>query len=420
MGKRVPKWILACIGVLLVLSWPTDVRAAGVSVAGGARLSASLGISVRHDSNIYRSQAETNAMITTVTPILEFVTRTSPNRYSITYSGQAGFYKGIGDRPENADDNYIDHKLKANARIRLGAKGRLGLTAAYTLAHEDRGTGFSEGVSTSIVTAPIEYNSTRLEVTLAIGRASSTVRVEGAIKTRTKAYQNFLNLTAQGDQSTTRYEGALYLRAKPGTTLLIQVSSEEVAYDSLPVIGGSLDNSSLEYLAGVIFKKSSRSSITITGGGIDKSFTDPARKNFSSAKWEGVLSWSPRSYSVLRLSTRRVSEATNGAADFIDSQNIAIDWDHEWGPLTDTRIRYSIESRSYEGTSRSDDISKASASWDYWVLSCLTAGVELVHESRDSTDATYDYERSLVMFNMRGQLCPGFTSGEGRGERWPW
>lgn len=420
MGKRVPKWILACIGLLIALSWPVDSQAVGTSIAGGARLAPSLGVSVRHDSNIYRDRMETDAMVTTVTPILEFVTRTSPNQYSITYSGQAAFYRGIGSRPGDEDDNYIDHNLKASARIRIGRKGTLGLRGGYTLGHEDRGTGFSEGASLSFITEPIQYKSTRMEATMAVGRPSSTLRIEGAVRASTKEYRNFLNLTDQGNQSTTRYEAAFYLRAKPGTTLLVQAMAEEIAYDTLPISGISLDSSGLEYMGGVIFKKSSRSSITLKAGVTDKSFRDASRKDFSSAKWEGIVTWSPRSYSLLKLTTNRETEETNGAADFIDSQRILFDWDHEWGPLTDTRIGYSIESRSYEGTPRSDDISKASVAWDYWLRSCLTAGVSLEHESRDSTTATYDYERSIVMFNVRGQLCPEFTSGEGRGERWPW
>lgn len=420
MGKRVPKWILACIGVLLVLSWPTDVRAAGVSVAGGARLSASLGISVRHDSNIYRSQAETNAMITTVTPILEFVTRTSPNRYSITYSGHAGFYQGVGNRPENADDNYTDHRLKARARIRLGAKGRLGLEAAYIRAHEARGTGFSEGVSNSIVTAPVEYNDTRLEGFLALGDIKSRVRIEGVIKLNAKVYQNFQNLTAQGDRSASIYETSIYLKMTPWTTLQMRVRSSQVAYDTLPASSISLDNRSMEYTVGSVFRQGYRYHGSLKMSYIDKSFSDPARANFSGPKWEGVLLWSLRSYSTLQLNTRYTAEDTNGVADFIGTQTIGVDWDHEWGPLVDTTIGYLFESSSYEGTSRNDDFSKAAVSWDYWVRSCLTAGVALTHESRESTTAIYDYERSTVMFNIRGQLCPEFASGKGRGGRWPW
>lgn len=408
--------LCTCLVAALMMSRVTEGYAAGIAVGSGLQVLPGVLVTNSSDDNIHRAATTpSSSMVTIVTPGVMTLLRHSPHHLSILWSASAGSY---ADSP---DDDYLDQRVVGVLQLSPTRKTRLQVKSTWLDTHEARGTGFSEGAPL-VIAEPDEFRQLDVQSMFTLGSKSSRGRLEITGDYQKKEYVNHRATTAQRDYVAVEGRGTMYVKFGARSSLMGFGSLRETTYDTLHPSGISLDGSLVELGGGLTWLGTARSTGYVKGGVRERTFSDAARTGSTDVFWDATFSFSPRTYSVWELSTGRESRETAGFGDSIDQITGRIKWDHEWGPRLDTRVSYSTKMSDYVGavTPREDDFQEARVGLEFWLLSCLSFGLEATHESRDSTDPLYSYERNVVIATVKGQFCPPSTIGQGSGERWAW
>ena len=149
-------------------------------VRGAFTLESSLGIEAVHDSNIFKSATNVqSSQIWKVTPSLLMRFEPARSRLEFGYDGDYAWYDN------SSDDDYTDHALEAGAYLLLGEHSGLDVVASYEDAHENRGTGLTQGFDPDSVTFPQEPDRYAKEQFLArytygVSQTRAFVALEGA------------------------------------------------------------------------------------------------------------------------------------------------------------------------------------------------------------------------------------------------
>ena len=131
--------VVLCTQVPLV----SAASAPGSVAAGPFEVTPTLGVEAKNRSNIYRRPTgETSATIYRLTPAIEFLAQERVNTYSLSYSGDYGYYQN--EDPGETND-YLDHRGDPEAHIEPTSRWAIDIDAGWGDIHEDRGTGLSEG-----------------------------------------------------------------------------------------------------------------------------------------------------------------------------------------------------------------------------------------------------------------------------------
>ena len=108
-----------------------------------------LGLEVRYDDNIFQSATGVTAsLISIVSPGLFISAHPSRHQFEFLYEGDVARYS------DSSPDNYDDHYLEAGAYLALGQRSNFDIVGSYDDAHDDRGTGLTEGFDPAINIPP--------------------------------------------------------------------------------------------------------------------------------------------------------------------------------------------------------------------------------------------------------------------------
>ena len=139
-----------------------------------------LGAELRSDENIFRSATGVlQSWVSIVSPRVSFTVRPSRHRFELTYTGDFARYY------DSDPDDYNDHRLEAGAYLKLGRSSQLDLVGSYVDAHEDRGTGLTEGFvpEINIPAEPDEFELAEAlgRFTLGSGESRGRFVIEGGV-----------------------------------------------------------------------------------------------------------------------------------------------------------------------------------------------------------------------------------------------
>lgn len=286
-----------------------------------------LGAELRYDENIFRSSMDVKASwISILAPRLTLTAQPTRHRFDLKYAGEFAWYA------DSSPDNYDDHDIAAGAYLELGQRSRLDLTGSLAVAHENRGTGLTEGFDPAI-DIPAEPDQFRLaeylaRYTLGSDRSKGRVVIEGGLNDL--EYQNHRERTRFFDRDDFYGNATFYLRIFSKTSLLINTRATDVDYKNDLTFRPSLDNKEYRYFLGATWDTTAKTKGTVKFGYMQKSFSDPARGDFSDPSWEVDIRWSPRTYSHFDFASARLPSETNGLGSFVDNTTYAITWRHEW------------------------------------------------------------------------------------------
>jgi len=137
--------------------------------------SSSLLIQNSYDNNILSDQNEIiEANLFTVAPELVFRAGTGTTSYEFIINGEIVKYDG------SSEDNYEDASLSASADYELSSRHRLNLGASFADGHDDRGTGFSQGLG-SVLLEVDTFKQTDFSADYSFGRMSTAGQVDFSI-----------------------------------------------------------------------------------------------------------------------------------------------------------------------------------------------------------------------------------------------
>jgi hypothetical protein len=366
-------------------------------VRGAFTLESSLGIEVLDDSNIFQSATnEQSSPIWRLAPSLLMRFEPARSRLEFTYDGDYGWYD------QSSDDDYTDHALEAGAYLLLGERSGLDLVASYEDAHENRGTGLTQGFDPGSPAFPLEPDRYTTEqfvgrYTYGVSRTRAFLTFEGSTEALT--YKNNRTRTRQFDRDETYGQATFGFRVRPRTSLELRARVRDIKYDEPRAPGQGLDSREHRYLLGVVWEATAKTTGAVRVGRVEKKFDDPARPDFSGPNWEVAIRWSPRTYSHFDLSTERYTEEpVDLLGDVTDTEIYSLSWNHEWNSRLESKLAASRVDRTYRYVTgdRKDKSPQYGAALIYRMRPWLRweAGVEV--NSRDSNVAPYNYDQTIA------------------------
>lgn len=340
---------------------------------------------------------EKNTWVGVITPRLQTWLQNGASDYSLTFELEDSTYAS------SDDDDYTDYTATVDVHQVFNARNRLNLYGEYYDGHEKRGTGFIEGELSLITDKPIEYERSTFGGDYTYGSKTSRGRLKVAAESVDFDYQNYRDFTRFFDRTEDALAGTLFWKVAPRTDALVEARAINNDYDdedpSDPA--GTHTSDELNYLLGVAWEATGRTSGHVKLGIYDRDYDSGAREDEDGFLWEVGVRYQPRTYSTLDLNTRRYYQETNGLGDGINTRALNLGWGHSWNQRSSTHLNLGYMNDDYEGGDREDDTYDLEARYDYgfrrWVD--LSAGYR--YQYRDSDLNFFDYSGNIFFLEAR-------------------
>lgn len=367
---------------------------------GSVYVTPTLDTRVEYVDNLFRTpedQKETGLSV--IEPKVQAWLQNGLNTYSFDYKLTDWRYF------ESSDDDFTDHQFNIDVHHEFDAKNVWNIYGEYWDAHEERGTGLSEGVADRI-DEPVEFERDTVGTDYTLGNRDSRGRVTVEYKYQDIEYQNFRDDTQYRDHDTDRYRGTFFWKVGSRTDLLAEVKYQEVRYNLVDPIrrGGSFDSDEYNYFLGVSWEPTAKTSGSVKLGNFDRSYKSPDREDDDGFSWEVDVYYKPRTYSVFHLTSERFSQETNGIGDSVNTQETRLDWDHNWNGRSSTRLSALFRNEDYSGQDRQDDLYGVEAVYSYAMRRWVDLGVGFRYEDRNSDVDLYDYDRNRIFLKANFSL----------------
>jgi hypothetical protein len=316
------------------------------------------------------------------------------NTYSFAYTLEDFRYF------DSSDDDYTDHRFNIDIHHEFNAKNVLNLYGEFFDSHEERGTGLSEGVA-DLIDSPVEFERKTAGTDYTFGNLQSNGRLKLAAKYRDTLYQNFRQDTQYRDYDQYGLDGTFYWKVASKTDVLAEVRYQEIRYDLVDPLrrGGSFDSDEYNYLLGVSWQPTAKTSGSVKLGFFERSYESLEREDDDGFSWEVDVYYKPRTYSVVNLASRRFSQETNGLGDAVNTAETSLKWDHDWSSQSSTALTGLYQTDDFRGSERKDKVWGAEASYKYAMRRWLDLGVGYRYEDRNSDFDLYDYDRNKVFIS---------------------
>jgi len=353
----------------------------------------SLKIITRHDDNIYESAVnEKSSPIVIVKPGVNLLLEDNLRTLTLDYSVEVGSYT------DSSKDNYTDQKLLGVFEYLPTTKVKMALSLEYLDEHDPRGTARTEGIGglfNPLNLDPDEWHSYGIGGLVSYGSINATGRVELETSYVAKDYDNNRQFTASRDRDDFNLRGTFYYKIRPKTRLLFEVRRRTFDYENDSVGVPTLDSTERDYLFGIDWERTAKTTGYTKLGYREKDFDSALRNDTGDIAWESGIRWRPRTYSTVDFSTASRSEESNGIGDSIDVSEYKVSWKHAWREHISSNIYFLYGDDEYDPTIREDTRFDAGINLDYkwrrWAR--ISAGYR--YEERDSNVNLFDYERNV-------------------------
>ena len=369
--------------------------------AGPVYFTPSLETETRYVDNVFRStNNEVDSWVLEVTPKVQAWMQNGINTYSLSYQLQDTRYS------DTHDDDFTDQQLNLDIHHEFTAKNALNFFGEYYDGHEERGTGLSEGGISALIDKPVEYELATWGGDYTYGNTDSRGRLELAAKTADYQYQNFREFTRFRDRDQDIYSGTYFWKVAQRTDILAQIRNIRNRYDQTNPsdVAGSLDSKEYNYLLGISWEATARTSGSVKVGWYDREYDSAGRKDSDGFQWEVDLIYKPRTYSTVNLASRRFSRETNGLGDFIDTSETEVTWDHYWSSRGSSHLSIMYATDDYSQSPRDDDRGQAEFSYSYQFKRWFDVGAGYRRERRDSSVRSLDYEYNVYFIEAELSL----------------
>jgi len=368
--------------------------------AGAVYLTPTLDLEAGFTDNLFRSAGdEVDTWQTILTPRLQAWMQSGLNTYSLTY--KAVDYRYYSSK----DDDFTDQYLNLDVYHQFNAKNIVNVFAEYYDGHEERGTGLTDGFGQTFA-VPVEYERKTVGGDYSYGNLDSRGRLLLEAKKEQYDYQNFRSVTRFRDRDQDVLGGTFFWAVGARTDVLLQARYIDNEYKRTDIDNpfGSLSSEEFNYLVGMSWDATARISGSAKIGVYDREYESSAREDDDGFQWEVDLTYQPRSYSTVRVESRRYSQETNGLGDSINTDEFKLAWDHNWSSRTSTNLSALVASEDYTGIDREDDRINLEASYNYTPRRWLDIGLGIRYEDRGSDVDFFDYTRNYYFIEAKLSL----------------
>lgn len=370
--------------------YPRDTGGKGPVQLGDSAfyLTPYVGVAVGRDDNLFlASSGERSSSIFVFSPGLSLDARSGIGVFQLKYQGQVGRY-GQSD-----DDNYVDHTARALFDAAFDRRNFLRVGLEAIRSHDPRGS-----TDRPVAGRPDIYRQIMPHATYAFGAPGAAGRVEVYVSDLERRYMNNRATTVISDRDITEIGGAVYVRVAPKTYVLGEVRHTDISYQRASIASGE----ERRYYGGVSWEATAATVGTLKAGRLERKFDVGGEDTATS--WEGVISWSPRSYSKFDFFTSRQTNESTGVGRFILSSIAGVSWNHAWSSVFTTGADLRYQKDEYRGFDRRDEIRTLGLKAGYKFRRWLTIGAEYTHTNRDSNRPTFEYDKNLYLLTATASM----------------
>lgn len=388
-------WQLPLIASVAVSFPAYAVQPQGISLGNGVILLPGVEVSILNDSNIYFAETdETSSRITKIRPNVSLLGDLGATQLSAYYQLENGSYS------EDSDDNYLDHLFVLGADVEMTSRQALGLDLSINAGHDPRGAGSTQGVSDISSVDPDEFKELVLGADYTYGADSAFANVTGYIESYGKTYSTNAETTDQLEHDKLKLGALLALKVSPATRALFEVRNTAISYsdDEADV----KDGSELKVLAGARWDFAGKTSGEVKVGMADRSFDDGDVDGDSRFSWEAGLTWTPRTYSILSLTSSQEARETSGGGSHVANSTLAATWMHQFSVKFGLEAMLSNVAEEYVNSAddRDDNTLTYGLKGVFSPNKMIDLKLGLDQANRDSSDNSYDYDRQVVTFGV--------------------
>ncbi len=355
----------------------------------------SLLIQYSYDDNILSDQNEIiEANILTVAPKLLIRAGSGNARYEFNLNGDIAKYDG------SSEDNYEDISLSATANYEFNSRHRMNFLALYRDGHDNRGSGFSQG-SGEFLEEVDTYNQTDFSADYSFGRLATVGQFNFSIDSSDINYdpQYLLgeDYTRVRDHSQIVSTLQFLYTITAKMAFQADASHRDTTYDYQT----GIDSSENSILLGLSWKGTAK----ITGSSL-VGYTDRTSDNGLSDKkgsiWKMDLTWKPKTYSSLNLTTSKKNQETTGLGNFSTVTSSGLGWNHQWKSRLSSNLSVKFTDINYDGTGINEDTTSFKASLDYQLRYWLNINFSYTNTSRDTNSeiVLYNFDKEIISISF--------------------
>ena len=369
---------------------------AGLIQIGPVSAYPSMKIVTLHDDNLFLSDKnELSTLVGIVSPAVKFSLQDNIKKLTLDYQIEAGFHEN------SSQDDYVDQKLLGIFVFNPTDRIKTELRAEYLDEHDARGTERTEGfgaIGPDTTLDPDEWHSYSIGGLLSYGTPNATGRVEVETSYVTKEYDNNRLFTFDRDRNDFKLRGTFFYKIWPKTRLLFEIKQTVFDYEKNAIGQASLDSTGRDYLLGVAWDATYKTTGFAKFGLSEKDFDSDLRDDNDQFKWEIGVKWMPRSYSTVDITTVRRQDETNGIGDSIDVAEFKVSWNHLWRHRISSTVEFFFAEDDFNSTRREDSRFMTSLKLNYDWRRWARISVGYQYEENDSNVSTFDYQRNLFGF----------------------
>jgi polysaccharide biosynthesis protein VpsM len=372
---------------------------------GGLDLVPTLDVSLQHDSNVTRANADViSSWISLYHPELRLEKTSDTLQISAGVSASKGIYHS------SQRDNFDDYQIFVDLGFEFDRRNRLEAGFVSESGHDARGTAYSIGIGNSL-TGPDKYQRNTLDSKYSYGAQTAVARFDATVRLRNINYDNDVVNGRPRDRSEQTLGGVFYYQVAPATDLVLDTQYTNTSYDSITVIAPdfvSLDSKTTNLLAGLKWESTAATTGFAKIGYQKRRFDNDQREGFSGLKWEAGVVWNPVERALIEFSTANDTLETNGLGSFIKRKDYRLDWRHQWLERFSTSSAVAYGSDIYVGgfIPRQDKSTQIdlTASYQFKRWLSFTAGYSYIKRNSDVVDDSFDFDKNLLSISAKMSL----------------
>ena len=344
-----------------------------------------------NDNLLLSENSKISTWGTSVSPSLKMNLENKGNFLSIFYGPQKIIYL---DSPE---DDVTNHTIQGDLNVQITRRSRVNFFASYLRDHEDRGTGFSQGIG-DLLSEPDAFRRYNTGTTLVYGTEESLGRLELSLKAEARRLDNRTSASRYANQDNYIGQFTFHYQFRPNTTLLTEIYTARNLYQSFDE-DNSLDNIVSRFLIGTTWNATSLSTGIIKIGVLRRDFTEN-NDSFMGFGWDATVKLTPLESTSLQFNTNFQTEETEGIGNFVETTSVSSTLTYRTNPLFQTSIDVNVLKNEYRPTSQKQGKWQASLKMSYQIRRWMTLSGSVSHQEQLSTIVEQDFNRNVYIIGF--------------------
>lgn len=370
-------------GTLSTASWATDP--ASIDLAG-FEFTPTLDLTESYDDN-YRGLRDGagSSWVTSVNPKFLLSAETRNSGYQLEYE--------FDDQTYHSDDraSHTDHHLRFRSILEFNSRNRLRWNLGYHRIEETIDLADPDDNEND------KYDRSVAGATYSYGTLSGLNQLDFGVNREGIRYRNSGDLNADEERDSTMFNTVWYHRLGGSTRSLVELRHTDHDYVRS---GSNRDSTNDAALFGATWEATAKTSGTLRLGAERKNFDSNTREDYTSPMWEVGVAWEPRTYSVVKLNTRRAFDEGDDGASTVQDTTTRLSWEHEWSAFIRTDLDYRYSERDYKAIERQDDRTSYGLGVTYSPDRWVDVSLGYRHTENDSSVREKSYDRNIYQLSL--------------------